>query len=128
MKANELFIGAWVEYKGTHHKILGIHKDDSGDYRDQIDDEFKQWYLLSEFKSIPITAEILEHNGFCKDGLPRYGLVIDKIPLFVFHYKDDVWKVICELDLTRPCVNRIRFVHELQMCLLLNRIDKEIAL
>ena len=116
MKANELMIGDWVNLsKGnwSENKQVGL-----------IDIEMiaESVYLA---EPIPLTAEILEKNGFEKD--PESGELI--------WTDDDVTEVVCVgtiLTIRGEYANAefatCMFVHELQHALRLCGIDKTIIL
>lgn len=129
MKANELMIGDWVNYKG---KINRIALADFG-----IDEAHMYW--ISEVEPIPLTKEILEKNGFVSNKhvypYPYYEYINEKDKLkigFAFPqgnrtsykepwvYIDSKYVFIEHL----PCI----YVHELQHALRLCGIEKEIEL
>lgn len=57
MKANELMIGDWVHYiNPSNNRVVGV-----GDFT-----------APEELEPIPLTAEILEKNGFVKVNSQRY--------------------------------------------------------
>lgn len=92
-------------------------------------------YHESEIEPIPLTPEILEKNGFEKtrgmgetiytfsDNTEYYAIAIDE-------YSDTIWRVEytnCEFNF--PLIrNMVCYVHELQHCLKLVGIDKEITI
>lgn len=59
MKVTELMIGDWVLINDTPHKIQTIN---SIDLKVQVDSGL---YYRNKIKSIPLTPEILEKNGWC---------------------------------------------------------------
>ena len=120
MKANELMIGDYVSHfnEGKNcvvtelrgKKVAVSYTDDNGNT--------KYSELLPEmaFKPIPLTAEILEKNGF-------------------EYYNDAAWVLanwfilVCEFDWLRYNDKiKIKYVHELQHVLRLCGIEKEIEL
>lgn len=131
MKIEELMIGDLVVYIDDEtpmpvvvRKINGndgivcLRQSDGHIFNTMID------FLLP----IPITKEILEHNGFEQDhntyqfykiGKEKYNLT--------YWIKDsflEVQNAVIENDLNFPC----RYVHKLQHALKLMEIDKEITL
>lgn len=56
MKATELMVGDWVNYKGIYNTVA----------RADFDIHHDKW--IEEIQPIPITEEILEKNGFIKDA------------------------------------------------------------
>lgn len=125
MKANELMIDDWVMYRG---KPIIVYEID-GQY-DRINTEPDgydsiRYIELSNLQPIPITAEILEKNGFekvngeyqdvfyCCDGLDL--LIDDRL---------EPWCYTLYGVLELP----IRYVHILQHALRLAGIDKKITL
>ena len=121
MKANELMIGDWVCCTDpTPFKIEAITIIDFPEYvtgNDGFDVE------IADLQPIPLTAEILEKNGFTKelyDGVHyRYGIVIDGIGFSVCYVRS-VFQWLGPLD--------FHYVHELQHALRLCGVEKEINL
>lgn len=77
MKANELMIGDWVTFKDCQHEnpilikiiAIGFQADEENDCLVQIDGD-KGCDIITiddEIVGIPLTAEILEKNGFEND-------------------------------------------------------------
>lgn len=65
MKANELMIGDWVIIKGHPCKVSYLAPFDIGDIRlSVISNGYDGNPYLDEIGPIPLTAEILEKNGF----------------------------------------------------------------
>ena len=125
MKANELMIGDWVDYRGIYNRVAPA--------------DFCHFEWIDEIRPIPLTPEILEKNGFLANKhvypYPYYEYVVEENKLkvgFAFpqgnrtSYKEpwvyiDSERVFIE---HLPCV----FVHELQNALRLCGIEKEIIL
>lgn len=119
MKANELMIGDWVIVNTYPEKVKLIgetlikvwNRDNSID--------------VDDVSPIPLTAEILEKNGFIRFGTgyilerERFGLVNPSSPN---NYLDNYW-----LRISIKAVH-IEYVHELQHALRLCGIEKEIEL
>ena len=147
MKANELMAGDWVLIKRTPsceypYKICSINNYSilGEEYADWIEVEAGEEINLEEIKPIPLTAEILEKNGWKKE--------FDKKSYMTFYNLEDekYWLMWCisehTLDIQRQnktlldqynlCAERAviacEYVHELQHALKLCGIDKEIVL
>lgn len=119
MKAKDLMIGDWVYNPFTRKKLrLTFGRD--------ID-------LAEELclEPIPLTAEILEKNGFKWDELPKFAVnEITENTKMTFSYhlgSRTVFVGVNEpnFNLTSACV---LYVHELQHILRQSRIEKEIIL
>lgn len=118
MKATDLMIGDWVQDTGPV-LIDAISNEDICTYRNEYG------YVTanpSNLKPIPLTAEILEKNGFVYNDIPfvdgweQYGLTL---------YKGcDGFRINCG----RNIYLILDYVHELQHTLRLCGIDKEITL
>ena len=128
MKANELMIGDWVTSKKWIEKPFKITRiNDSGKYYYGITAEGSQVgpFLIEELEPIPLTAEILEKNGFTRFGTDyilkdrHFGL---KNPSTPDNYLDNYW-----LRVSIKAVH-IESVHELQNAMRLCGIEKEIEL
>ena len=120
MEAKELMIGDWVYDTilkcNTQVEILSLSSI-RGDCNDNIWNE-------KTFEPIPLTAEILEKNGFVNSGGLWHlsgedmGLMQGCISFQAFAYYAD----------PRYCFCEIAYLHELQHALRLCGIDKEIVL
>ncbi len=130
MKANELMIGDYIEHiEGSNPiQIEEIHTD--GVIFSNV------CYLpYEEIKPIPLTAEILEKNGFRKD-LMYFYLNIDDEKLLEFYTHEkrlrlwfdgvDEWVKATVKDLLFQC--QCKYVHDLQHALRLCNIEKEIKI
>ena len=140
MKANELMIGDWVEctywVPSKQLKVAEIRRimDDEtkiGVYSDDLILIFRQ----TEVKPIPLTAEILEKNGFKKIREGRFLLENLEDNYWVKFYPKDAnytGGFYDYIDLDSGCISiremPIEFVHELQHALRLCGIKKEIVL
>lgn len=138
MESNELMIGDWYAFRGHPYKCT------ASDIASIAECEEKG--AQTDISEIPITPEILEKNGFKFDGSgqcsmmflsePRFsegqrfniyvGLKHKTIEVFVAHpiEKSPNWRKTNKayLEVCGP------YVHELQHCLKLVGIDKEIEL
>lgn len=134
MKANELMIGDWVECTywtpSKQLKVAEIRRimDDEikiGVYSDDLVLIFRQ----SEVKPIPITPDILEKNGWIKDGYfyrAKDGSYIQLGQLFEHAtFSCEKYGINREV-FTSPSM--LKYVHQLQHALRLCGISKEIEL
>ena len=139
MKANELMIGDWVrKLESCGHtipvRVTGIIDEDSSvlfERRDCVHGVTD----IKAFEPIPLTAEILEKNGFEQDDYYlQFTLYLDskraKSRSVVMLPQDEEWS---EIDMTLRCnkadvTMELCYVHELQHALRLCGIDKEIEL
>lgn len=115
-------IGDWVLYKGEPIMVWEID-----DYYNRINTEPDGYNAItcveiSDIKPIPLTAEILEKNGFEFNNLPmeqcwqQYGLRL--------YLSGHGYGINCGENVSL-CID---YVHELQHALRLCGIDKEIEL
>lgn len=140
METNRLMLGDWVGY-------IGAYEDDSGEIVKlwekpipikitfitpdavQYEDEEGCYECMDyELHPIPLTAEILERNGFRK--LLTYGTekwVYDNFRLNVYD-SGETWRFCADTHRNEDSVIYIRFVHELQHALQLCGIEKEIEI
>ena len=128
MKANELQIGDYVNYRGQIIKVTSLY-DKGGSNEVGWSDKESVWVNGRCIEPIPLTPEILEKNGFVlkEKEMGMYGVNIAP------HYtRDDVpFEVFCDGDpfaiWFQGPVN-IEYVHQLQHALRLCGIEKEIIL
>lgn len=126
MEIRDLMIGDWVLYKDEPITVFEIDE-----YYDRINTEPDGYNAIrciegSDIKSIPLTPEILEQNGFRKEsyievvgGLDTYYLG-EEIGSFRIHR---LQKGYYQFGLAK-----INFVHQLQHALRLCGIEKEIEI
>lgn len=111
MKSNELMPGDWVYYGKMVVPILQL----------SINREYPS------IKPIPITPEILEKNGFEKQGFPGWQIYTDK---YMIIWRNDYPNVLDIRSFSSECGSfhrqHIDYVHELQHALRLCNIVKEI--
>ena len=105
MNANELMLGDWVKYHGVPVRVVEISEKSVGFMSGGAYDIDKPENLMP----IPLTPEILEKNGFSRNGLD--------IALFDRKGGDDF-----------VGASNLQYVHELQHALRLCGIEKEIVL
>ena len=135
MKANELMIGVWVTSKKWREKPFRLTRiNDGGKYYYGITAEGSQVgpFLIEELEPIPLTAEILEKNGFGFTRNDNTGSVWNG------------WWIYKGLELATACLDKegnwpcfiniydsnikCEYVHQLQHALRLCGIEKEIEL
>lgn len=78
---------------------------------------------------VPITTEILEKNGFKKEG--RYFIIEDDYyDVSIREITDSIWRVkYCNTEFsTFDSILHIAFIHELQQFLRHHKIEKEIVI
>lgn len=126
MKANELMIGDWYAFRGHPYQCT------ASDIASIAECEEKG--APTDISEIPLTPEILEKNGFKKYSDTLYGLV-ENFTIEIRLWDDILIRVGEKYDSTFQVgynwfVNGlvISDVHELQHCLKLVGIDKEIVL
>ena len=134
MKANELMIGDYVNYRGQIIKVTSLY-DKGGSNEVGWSDKECIWVNADNVEPIPLTNEILEKNGFEKSWQGNYeffdddeNLNIDFFPKST-NYTNGAYDYI---DIERGCLTidemPIAFVHELQHVLILCESKKEIVL
>ena len=129
MKANELMIGDWVQYPATMGnlvpcKVVGISTEITVEFTTGA----RKYEALKAVEPIPLTAEILENNGWeygnwgSEDYDDEYYTFIDD---FDIHIDENQTFEIRTVD---GCTIKLKYVHELQHALKLCGIEKEIEL
>jgi hypothetical protein len=142
MKGNELMIGDWVEViqngNPAYAQIQMI--DGYGDnaiYNECICDGI--YYNINEIKPIPLTAEILEKNGF---KVTQYFVGLTVKPEYKMVYRNELKNIEKNIITIRQSsdmlfdmqvgigshIYDITYIHELQHALKLCGIDKQIEL
>lgn len=137
MKANELMVGDWVKFPIGNEKVVDLpYIEGRGICASFAASATLFPVEVDKLEPIPLTAEILEKNGFKKQGFD--GWEID-------HKTDDgndlEWLALWRNDYSSPHLQinsfvslygsfssfGIHFVHQLQHALKLCQIDKEIT-
>lgn len=135
MKANELQIGDYVNYRGQIIKVTSLY-DKGGSNEVGWSDKEDVWVNADNVKPIPLTPEILEKNGFViKKKWAQIGNFGDS-PLIMWHFEDDaiLHDFKHELEIHQNDTGKVHvripceYVHELQAALRLCGIEKEIVL
>lgn len=109
-----LQIGDWVKYGSTYIKIESATKKKIG-YHKEAGESRMHYVRLCEVEPIPLTAEILEKNGFA-------------LLQGSWWYKDFHISLITTRNLTLICGRTIQFeyVHQLQQAMRICGITKSI--
>lgn len=134
MKAEDLMIGDWVKSRGEIEQVTSVY--DGFICTDSFEDSHDYY-----FEPIPLTPEILEKNGFENDFYEEESVVdYHTIRLKGYSLKHNIGDINgylvtwCNgaLNVTTDfhgCVQKeIAYVHELQHCLKLVGIKKDIEL
>lgn len=133
MKANDLMIGDWIEWQypadtSYHGKYRVVAIEETWvDFLDERNYHCSQPY--NEIFPIPLTAEILEKNGFKKDVRNEnyykwnWYILEDNAS---YDMETGMVRIFKASDLTFR--HPIGYVHELQHALRLCGIEKEIVL
>ena len=134
MKATELMIGDWVY--NTHNR----KPEQVCEIRERmVMLDYNDLYDYDEIEPIPLTAEILEQNGFVTEDKPdhwtgyrfyTYKEVSTGLAFRLFHDTGKhEWSGKCEISLNSlPYWIRFEYLHELQNILKICDIDKEITI
>lgn len=135
MKANELMIGDWVKQKHSGLLLMVCAVNPPYINAESEDGQF----LEDTIEPIPLTAALLERNGFKKfgfhdiEGQHQWSWWIDtltSISLWCRELNDDPkegWMVRIESPLV-SCCHKVEYVHELQQTLRTCKIEKEIKM
>ena len=127
MKANELMIGDWVKFPTSDlfHKVYAVQGKSV-----KIDKQY--WHKADNLEPVPLTAEILEKNGWLYQEYPddeKFIWPVDneiEMPFWLLVGMDGnrYWVTVGICELMCP----INYVHELQHALRLCGVEKEIEL
>lgn len=129
LDSKSIMIGDWVkncyEKNERVEQILG----------NSVMLAYNDTYYLGEIEPIPLTAEILEKNGFQKNKISNHETLF-KIVSKNYNFLNVRWYGIPEFELGN-CFDEegemkefttIKYVHELQHALRLCKIEKDIEL
>lgn len=131
MKIQDLSIGDWVALNGIPRKIFKISATGLVKFYNLANS-----YGIGGIEPIPITTEILERNGWSRDGMYAILRLDEHTHLEYYYHEHRLRKWYCGVDewQNHTKVNDITFqvhcysVHQLQYALRLAGIDKEITL
>ena len=146
MKANELQIGDYVNYRGQVIKVTSLY-DKGGSNEVGWSDKESVWVNADNVEPIFLTAEILEKNGFCyceSDGgfyaYPDYNYNKCPLEVILFNVNSDIRnnqihiEKIARTDECKECrkvmlhLMECNFVHQLQNIFIDLDINMEIVL
>lgn len=136
LKISDLSVGDWVE---IDHEVYGwkpAQLNVCGDigvgaYFKDIDPDEEYDCTLCQLRPIPITAEMLEKNGFESTTKPNvFTLAHGELQLYVSKELDG-WTMSFVNFMERLCILQVirkSYIHDLQHALRLAGVDKEINL
>lgn len=139
LKISNLSVGDWVRFKGEYRTISSIYHNGVA-YVDEValirNGICTGVEFVSELRPIPITAEILEKNGWSNDGMYATLRIDEHLHLEYYYHEHRLRKYFCGVDewQNHAKVNDITFtahcysVHQLQHALRLAGVEKEITL
>lgn len=138
LKISDLSVGDWVQNNyGDYVKVAGIWQGSSFNYQVDIHRNGVIGTILPcNLHPIPITAEILEKNGWSTDGMYAFLRIDEHRHLEYYYHEHRLRKYYCGKDewQNHAKVTDITFaahcysVHQLQHALRLAGVDKEINL
>jgi hypothetical protein len=127
LKISDLSVGDWVICNGFKATIAGYNVE-SGSIQVLTKQKNKMWFGLDDIEPIPITAEILEKNGF--ERLTSQFIVYHTDKVWISYDKpSETWSVTMYInDFTSNLHANILHIHQLQHALRLAGVEKEINL
>ena len=133
LKISDLSVGDWVmNHRGYPTKVQVITSEGNllcGEIDAKSEHCTHLW--AQDIKPIPITAEILEKNGFESTTKPNvFTLTHGKLQLYVSNELDG-WHMSFVNFMERLCILQVirkSYIHELQHALRFAGVDKEINL
>lgn len=145
LKISDLSVGDWVMVYGKPRKISVLAEVWNGSNEVLVGyvvhvnpNGYNVVYYkpIEHIKPIPITAEILEKNGWSTDGMYAFLRIDEHRHLEYYYHEHRLRKYYCGVDewQNHAKVNDITFavhcysVHQLQHALRLAGVDKEINL
>ena len=138
LKISDLSVGDWVQDNYDNYiKVAGIWQDGNLNYQvDILRDGRIGTVVPCNIHPIPITAEILEKNGWSTDGMYAFLRIDEHRHLEYYYHEHRLRKYYCGVDewQNHAKVTDITFavhcysVHQLQHALRLAGVDKEINL
>jgi hypothetical protein len=136
LKISELSVGDWVQdQNGIYAKVIGIENWSNGYFLNiELHDVNVGVTPLASAHPIPITAEILENNGFVDIGSRLFPYERewrgDKSAVNICSFDEELWFADFEFRDGRTCMSNIPliYINQLQHILRLIEVDKEINL
>lgn len=137
LKISDISVGDWVQNDyGDYVKVEGIWQGSNFNYQvDILRDGRIGTITPCNLHPIPITAEMLEKNGFARGqrGSFYHYLRLDKNRTLYIHASTNGWRVEITYDAagilrTTHLMPDMNSVHQLQHALRLAGLDKEINL
>ena len=130
-KISDLSVGDWVRYNGKEYTIASIYMAAEG-YPHEAELTYQGiscgCVYIGHLQPIPITAEILEKNGFKRSTSQFIVYHTDKVWIS-YDKPSETWSVTMYInDNTSNLHANILHIHELQHALRLAGVDKEINL
>ena len=139
INSNELMRGNWLYYRGQFNafpfRVEQITKKKVGYHAEPGENRMHYLRLNEEVQPIPLTAELLEKNGFEKiipngytSPQQEYVLAGDYEDVYAEEINDGTWKIdvdCTEFDLPRQTA-MISYLHQLQNWFRLCGIEREI--
>jgi hypothetical protein len=132
LKISDLSVGDWVRYRDREWEVCSIYQftGEVGLFRkdSQICES------IEDIDPIPITAEILEKNGFVDIGSRLFPYERewrgDKSAVNICSFDEELWFADFEFRDGRTCMSNIPliYINQLQHILRLIEVDKEINL
>ena len=139
LKISDLSVGDWVRCVQWNGRIQRIAMHDGATVEVIIEADLGRLYMykrVDEIYPIPITAEILEKNGWSNDGMYAILRIDEHLHLEYYYHEHRLRKYYCGVDewQNHAKVSDITFaahcysVHQLQHAIRLAGVDKEITL
>lgn len=131
LKISDLSVGDWVGYKGEECTVASIYMAAEG-YPHEVALTYQGiccgCAYIDHLDPIPITAEILEKNGFERSTSQFIVYHTDKVWIS-YDKPSETWSVTMYInDFTSNLHANIVYIHQLQHALRLAGVDKEINL
>lgn len=129
LKISDLSVGDWVRVINQFDAQIDGYHSRSGSLSLKTRQGNLVHYRLEDIHPIPITAEILEKNGFVKNGeydewnignwndIPFIGISLSRQSMRIKNLRTDIF-----------LENKVVYVHQLQCALRLAGVDKKINL
>ena len=129
LNISDLSVGDWVRYDGKEYQVQCV--DGMSEIVTLLGYCEQREESAGNLRSIPITAEILEKNGFESTTKPNvFTLAHGEHKLYVSLESDGWYRTFVNF-MERLCILQVvrqSYIHELQHALRLAGVDKEINL